>query len=83
MIFYYLIIINVLSFLLFGIDKYKAINKKMRIKEFHLIFITLLGGSLGALLGMIFFHHKTKKFIFISIIPIILLLQTIIVLSLK
>ena len=71
---YYLIIINIITFILYGIDKYKSIKHKYRISESTLIILAILGGSLGAFFGMIIFHHKTKKKKFIILIPIILLL---------
>ena len=54
----YLFIINVSTFILYGIDKKKAIKHKFRISENTLIFSAFIGGSLGALLGMQFFRHK-------------------------
>ena len=69
----YLLIINIITFIIYGIDKYKSIKHKYRISESTLIILAILGGALGAFLGMIIFHHKTKKKKFI-IIPIILLL---------
>lgn len=78
----YLIIINILSFILFGIDKYKAIHKKNRIPEIVLLFISLLGGSLGGLIGMILFHHKTKKIKFKILIPLFLIINILIILYL-
>lgn len=56
----YLIIINILSFIIYGIDKYRAKKRMMRVKELTLFNLTLLGGSLGCLLGMFIFKHKTK-----------------------
>ena len=58
---YYLISINIISFILIFIDKRKDINNKYRIKESTLLFISLLGGCFGTLLGMYLFRHKTKK----------------------
>ena len=58
---YYLIIINIFLFILYGIDKLLAIKKKNRISEFSLLLISFLGGSIGSILGMIIFNHKTKK----------------------
>ena len=58
---YYLIIINIFLLILYGIDKLLAIKHKERISEFALLFISLCGGSVGGILGMIIFHHKTKK----------------------
>ena len=71
---YYLLVINIITFITYGIDKYKSIKHKYRISEATLIILAILGGSLGALFGMIIFHHKTKKKKFILTIPIILLL---------
>jgi len=70
---YYLITINIITFIIYGIDKYKSIKHKYRISENTLIILALIGGALGAFLGMISFHHKTKKKKFI-IIPIIMLI---------
>lgn len=56
----YLLGINVLAFLLYGFDKWKAKKNKWRIPEKTLFGIAFLGGSLGALIGMQVFHHKTK-----------------------
>ena len=58
---YYLISINIISFILIFIDKRKAINNKWRIPESTLLFISLLGGCFGTILSMYLFHHKTKK----------------------
>ncbi len=58
---YYLIIINIISFFLYGFDKYMAIKDKRRISEYHLFVVSLFGGCIGAILGMKIFHHKTRK----------------------
>ena len=78
----FFLLINILSFLLFGIDKQKAIKKKYRISEFTLLLISFLGGSIGSLLGMIIFHHKTKKIKFILLIPLFLIINIIIFIKL-
>lgn len=70
----YLVIINTITFITYGIDKYKSIKHKYRISENTLIILPILGGPLGAFLGMITFHHKTKKKKFIILIPILLLI---------
>lgn len=75
--FIYLIIINILTFLIFGIDKWKARRGKWRIPEGTLIWMSIIGGSVGALMGMYFFHHKTQKRKFNLGIPAILLAQAI------
>ena len=71
----YLIAINILTFLIFGIDKRKARKGKWRIPEATLIGLAIAGGSIGALLGMSLFRHKTQKRKFNLGIPAILLLQ--------
>jgi uncharacterized membrane protein YsdA (DUF1294 family) len=72
---YPVIAINLLSFLLFGFDKYRALAKGRRVPEVTLYIITLLGGSLGSLLGMYTFRHKTSKKSFQIVIALILLIQ--------
>ncbi|MBQ9047312.1 MAG: DUF1294 domain-containing protein [Solobacterium sp.] len=72
---YYLVIANLLSFAMFGMDKRKAKKGKWRIPEKRLMLSALIGGSIGALCGMKLFHHKTLKGKFAVGIPAILLLQ--------
>lgn len=72
---YYILIINFISFLIMYIDKRKAIKKKWRISENTLIFISIIGGSIGMLIGMNFFRHKTKHKKFTIGIPIIIIIQ--------
>lgn len=71
----YLIVINVLTFLIYGVDKWKAQRDKWRIPEDTLIWLAVAGGSVGALLGMNLFRHKTKHRKFFLGIPAILLVQ--------
>lgn len=71
----YLTVINIIAFANYGIDKKKAENGEWRIPEKTLILYALAGGSLGALLGMRVFHHKTKKMKFVLVIPTILMIQ--------
>jgi uncharacterized membrane protein YsdA (DUF1294 family) len=68
----YLIGINVLTFLLYGIDKWKARRGKWRIPEDTLIWLAIVGGSIGALLGMNLFRHKTQHKKFTLGVPAIL-----------
>jgi uncharacterized membrane protein YsdA (DUF1294 family) len=77
----YLLGINILEFLLMGIDKYRAIHNGWRIPEKALFIIAFLGGSLGGILGMIIFHHKTKKKSFQVLFSIFLLLTIILYLK--
>lgn len=71
----YLIFANLLSFLLMGLDKYKARKRLWRIKESTLFLTSVIGGSLGSLLGMFLFHHKTKHTKFIIGMPVILIVH--------
>ena len=71
----YLAVVNVLAFILFGIDKYKAKHDRWRIKEATLIGIAVIGGSAGAWLGMRVWHHKTQHNQFKYGLPLILLIQ--------
>ena len=64
-----MIIINVVTFLLFGIDKYKAKRKGFRIPEIVLLLLSLFFGGVGGLLGMVVFNHKTSKVAFRIIVP--------------
>ena len=61
---WYLISLNLVTFIFYGMDKRRAIKKKQRISEYTLLVLSFFGGCLGALLGMNVFHHKTKKFKF-------------------
>lgn len=72
---YYLIFINIISFLSMFIDKKKAIKRKWRIKESTLFLLSFIGGSLGVLLGIYSFRHKTKHIKFTLGIPLILIVQ--------
>lgn len=71
----YLVILNVVTFFMYGVDKWKAKNSKWRIREAALLGLAALGGSIGAWLGMNVWHHKTlhKKFRFG--VPLILIAQ--------
>ena len=71
----YLILMNAAAFLLMHTDKQKAKKKKRRIPEVTLLASAALGGSIGAVLGMYTFRHKTKHPTFTVGIPIILVLQ--------
>lgn len=75
----YLILINIITFFYFGIDKIKAQLSSRRISEKMLWLLTLIGGSLGGLLGMHFFRHKTKKLSFQVVLAVILALQVVLV----
>ncbi len=72
-LYFWLIIINIITFAVFGIDKKKAIDGKFRISEATLFVFSLLGGSFGGLIAMYAFHHKTRKWYFKFGIPLILI----------
>ncbi|MBQ6353259.1 MAG: DUF1294 domain-containing protein [Mogibacterium sp.] len=71
----YLAAINLVAFAAFGIDKRRARIGAWRIPEKTLLLLAVLGGSVGAWLGMTTFHHKTRKPLFSVGVPVILLLQ--------
>ena len=72
---YYLIALNIVTFLVYGIDKWKAKQGSWRISEASLLLLAVIGGSIGALLGMQVWHHKTKHKKFKYGLPLILLSQ--------
>ena len=72
---YYLLAINAVAFIVYGIDKYKAKKAKWRIPEVTLLLLAVIGGSVGAWMGMKVWHHKTMHKKFKSGIPAILLIQ--------
>ena len=78
----YLALVNVLAFVLFGIDKYKAQHDRWRIREATLIGIAVIGGSVGAWLGMLLWHHKTQHLKFRFGLPLILLLHLLVAITL-
>lgn len=74
-ILYYLIAINLITFLVYGIDKFKAKKNKWRIPEATLLLLAVIGGSIGAWLGIKVWHHKTIHKKFKYGIPLIISLQ--------
>ena len=75
----YLAVINVATFLTFGIDKLKAKHAKWRIREAALLTLAVLGGSIGAWLGMQVWHHKTMHKRFKYGIPAIIIAQLLVI----
>ena len=72
---YYLIVITIVTFLVYGIDKWKAKQGSWRISEASLLILAVIGGSIGALFGMKVWHHKTMHKKFKYGLPLILLGQ--------
>ena len=70
-----LAILNLAAFALYGLDKLKAKKGLWRIRESTLLLVAALGGSLGALLGMEVFRHKTKHWKFRILVPVFLMLH--------
>ncbi len=81
--FIYLLIVNIVGFAMMGIDKQKAIRGAWRIPEASLFMAAILGGSIGCILGMQLFRHKTKHWYFKYGMPAILILQLVILLYIK
>jgi len=71
----YLVFINIATFFLYGIDKWKAKRSRWRVPESTLLWMAALGGSIGALMGMKVWHHKTLHGKFKYGIPLILAVQ--------
>ena len=74
-LFYYLIAVNVLAFVLMGIDKRRAKQNAWRIPEKTLFLPAILGGALGGVAGMRLFHHKTRHWYFAVFFPLIAIAQ--------
>lgn len=71
----YFAIINLIGFFIMGLDKRRAVKHAFRIPEATLFTIAIIGGSLGSIIGMYYFHHKTRHWYFVYGMPFILLLQ--------
>ncbi len=69
-----IVMMSAVSFTLFGMDKWKAVHGRWRIPETTLILTSFLLGGIGGLLGMIVFHHKTRKWKFRILVPLSALL---------
>ena len=80
---YYLIIINILSFILCYIDKKNSISDKTRISEKNLILVSMFGGCFSFYFGMLLFHHKTKKFKFNFLELLFIIIWIYIILKIK
>lgn len=71
------VILNVITFIMYGIDKQKAKRNKWRIPEHTLLLLAAIGGSYGAFLGMYVFHHKTRHTSFMVRVPLYIITNTI------
>lgn len=79
MLLYYIVGVNILAFLVYGIDKWRAKKGKWRISEATLLLLAIIGGSIGAWLGMKVWHHKTMHKKFKYGVPAILIIQIILI----
>lgn len=75
----YLVIMNLIGFAIMGVDKWKAKHHAWRIPENTLFIVAIIGGSLGAIIGMYTFRHKTRHWYFVYGLPAILALQIVII----
>lgn len=73
---------NIVGFALMGIDKRKAIKRNFRIPEATLFIVALIGGSIGSIVGMQVFRHKTRHWYFVFGMPAILVVQIILLILL-
>ena len=71
----YLLVVNIIGFIIMGVDKKRAIRGAFRISEASLFFVAFIGGSLGSIIGMQHFRHKTKHWYFQYGMPVILMVQ--------
>ncbi len=75
----YIIILNILGYLIMYIDKRRAKKQQWRISEQTIFLITFLGGGIGTTLGMYTFRHKTKKIKFIIGLPLITIIEIVVI----
>lgn len=68
-------VMNVITFITYGVDKRRAIKNKWRISEARLLGMAFAFGGIGAFFGMFFFHHKTKHKKFVILLPIAYVVQ--------
>ncbi|MCR5223774.1 MAG: DUF1294 domain-containing protein [Bacilli bacterium] len=66
---------NVLTFIIYGLDKLFAIKNMSRVSENTLLLLSFIGGSIGAYIGMKFFHHKTNKKKFTILVPLMIIMH--------
>lgn len=83
MLYVYYAAINILTLIMYGIDKLKAVRNEWRLSEATLLLPAILGGAYGALVGMFFFRHKIRKAKFVVLIPLFAIAHTIIIYLVK
>lgn len=75
----YFLFVNCFTFILTGFDKFQAQRQRRRIPEIILFFLAFIGGTIGLLTGMFFFHHKTGKITFIMKFTYVILVQLVVI----
>lgn len=75
----YLIVMNIIAFIVYAVDKYNAIEGKYRIRIVSLLALAFLGGSIGAILAMYTFRHKINKDYFTVGVPLIMIMQVVVI----
>lgn len=77
-ILFYILLMNIMTFVLYGVDKYKAKHNRFRISEATLLLCGYLGGAYGAVVGMQLWHHKTRKWKFRIAVPVSVVFVTVV-----
>ena len=75
----YLVIINIFSFLIYGLDKAAARRDERRTSENFLLLLSLIGGTIGSLFGIFYYRHKVRKISFLFLLTIIVAIQAAII----
>ena len=77
----YVAAVNVISFIVMGVDKRRAVKRAFRVPESTLFVLAIIGGRIRSIAGMHLFHHKTRHWYFLYGMPVILALQIILILA--
>jgi uncharacterized membrane protein YsdA (DUF1294 family) len=75
----YIVVINLITFIVFGLDKHNAEQRRSRIRIVTLLTLSFIGGSIGGLIAMYLFHHKTKKDYFTVGLPLMIIMQALVI----
>lgn len=79
----YIVVMNGITFVLYGVDKYKAKHNHFRIPETTLLLCGYLGGAYGAVMGMQVWHHKTRKWKFRIAVPVSVVFVTVVLFAIS
>lgn len=75
------LLINIVTFFVYYVDKRKAQRGQWRIPEASLLLLAFFGGAIGAFLAMIIFHHKTRKLKFRLLVPVFMVIQLVLIMG--